>query len=186
MRGSGKFCSSFWSPTKFISVTLFFRDGQCMENGNISDSIPVSSSPKQGCVLAPTLVSFFFLAVLAEAFCWHWERSIYLVLYQWKVSPSAVLLIRDLLFFKWLNAGNFFSWRHLLKQWPFCWAASQVGFMTEQQDVHVHPVPASLQSGRGLLVSKNAVTEAADEISHCTALHSGCGHTSVEQHCETK
>lgn len=98
MRGSGKCCSSFWSPTKFISVTLFFRDGQCMENGNISDSIPVSSSPKQGCVLAPTLVSFFFLAVLAEAFCWHWERNIYLVLYQWKVSPSAVLLIRGLLF----------------------------------------------------------------------------------------
>ena len=58
--------------------------------------------------------------------------------------------------------------------------------MTEQQDVHVHPVPASLQSGRALLVSKNAVTEAADEISHCMALHFGCGHTSVEQHCETK
>lgn len=69
-----------------------------MENGNVSDSIPVSSSPKQGCVLAPTLVSFFFLAVLVEAFCWHWERNIYLVLYQWKVSPSAALLIRDLLF----------------------------------------------------------------------------------------
>lgn len=98
MRGSGNFFSSFWSPTKFISVTLFFRDGQCMENGNISDSIPVSSSPKQGCVLAPTLVSFFFLAVLMEAFCWHGERDIYLVLYQWKISSSAVLLIRDHLF----------------------------------------------------------------------------------------
>lgn len=73
-----------------------------MENGNISDSIPVSSSPKQGCVLAPTLVSFFFLAVLTEAFCWHGERNIYLVLYQWKVSPSAVLLIRDHLFSNYL------------------------------------------------------------------------------------
>lgn len=58
--------------------------------------------------------------------------------------------------------------------------------MTEQQYVHVHPVPAPLPSRRTLLVSKNVVTEAADEISHCMAWHFGCGHTSVEQHCETK
>lgn len=149
MRGSGKFCSSFCSLTKFISVTLFFRDGQCMENGNISDSVPVSSSPKQGCVLAPTLFSFFFLAVLAEAFCWHWKRSIYLVLYQWKVSPSAVPLIRDLLFFKWLYAGNLFSWSHLFKQWPFFWVVKAVSWL----DNRTHTT-AFLWSRRSLLVSK--------------------------------
>lgn len=36
-------------------------------------------------------------------------------------------------FFKWLSAGNLFQLRHWLKQRPFCWAASRVGFMTENR-----------------------------------------------------
>lgn len=184
MRGSGKFCSSFCSLTKFISVTLFFRDGQCMENGNISDSVPVSSSPKQGCVLAPTLFSFFFLAVLAEAFCWHWERSIYLVLYQWKVSPSAAPLIRDLLFSNdfmlvtssvegvCLSSEHFAEW----SKWSPDW--------TTECTLLLFCGPGDLCSLVRKLTWKALP---ADEISHCTASHVGCGHISVEQQaCENK
>lgn len=55
--------------------------------------------------------------------------------------------------------------------------------MTEQQDVHVHPVLTPLQPGRALLVTKSALTAAAGNISHGMALLFGCGHTSVEQRC---
>lgn len=58
--------------------------------------------------------------------------------------------------------------------------------MIEQQGVHVGHILASLQSRRAFLDNENVVTEAAAEISHCMALHFGCGYTSVEQHCENK
>ena len=39
-----------------------------MDNGELSDAFPVSNGVKQGCVLAPTLFSTVFSAMLTDAF----------------------------------------------------------------------------------------------------------------------
>ena len=39
-----------------------------LDNGELSDAFPVSNGVKQGCVLAPTLFSMVFSAMLTDAF----------------------------------------------------------------------------------------------------------------------
>lgn len=38
--------------------------GQVKHNGSLSDSFPIANDVKQGCVLAPSLLSIFFLITL--------------------------------------------------------------------------------------------------------------------------
>ena len=39
-----------------------------LDDGDSSEALPVTDSVKQGCVLAPTLFSMMFTAILTEAF----------------------------------------------------------------------------------------------------------------------
>ena len=43
------------------------QQGQVKHNGSLLDSFPISNGVKQGCVLAPTLFSIFFITTLCEA-----------------------------------------------------------------------------------------------------------------------
>lgn len=57
-------------PAKFVQLIRSFHDGmlaRVIENGEVSDSFPVSNGVKQGCVLAPTLFSLLFAQMLAAA-----------------------------------------------------------------------------------------------------------------------
>ena len=50
-------------PSKFISTVWSLHDGmmaRVIDNGDVSDSFPVASGVKQGCVLAPTLFRLLF------------------------------------------------------------------------------------------------------------------------------
>ena len=58
-------------PRKFISLVRQFHDGmvaRVQDNGETSDPFPVSNGVKQGCVLAPTLFSLMFSAMLTDAY----------------------------------------------------------------------------------------------------------------------
>ena len=69
--GLWKSMAKFGFPTKFIAMVRQFHD--CMlarvpNGGEFSDPFPVTNGVKQGCVLAPTLFSMMFSAMLTAAF----------------------------------------------------------------------------------------------------------------------
>jgi hypothetical protein len=69
--GLWKIMAKYGCPPKFTSMVKQFHEGmqaRVSDNGNFSKPFPVSNGVKQGCVLAPTLFSIMFSAMLTDAF----------------------------------------------------------------------------------------------------------------------
>ena len=69
--GLWKIIAKFGCPTKFVAMVRQFHDGmlaRIQNDGEFSDPFPVTNGVKQGCVLAPTLFSMMFSAMLTAAF----------------------------------------------------------------------------------------------------------------------
>ena len=69
--GLWKIMAKYGCPRKFIPMVQQFHAGmkaQIQDNGETSESFPVSNGVKQGCVFAPTLFSLMFSAMLTDAF----------------------------------------------------------------------------------------------------------------------
>ena len=69
--GLWKIMSKFGCPDRFIQMVRQFHDGMqahVLDDGESSAPFPVSNGVKQGCVLAPTLFSMMFSAMLTDAF----------------------------------------------------------------------------------------------------------------------
>ena len=69
--GLWKIMAKFGCPTKFIAMVRQFHYGmlaRVQNDGEFSDLFPVTNGVKQGCVLAKTLFSMLFSAMLTAAF----------------------------------------------------------------------------------------------------------------------
>ena len=69
--GLWKIMQKFGCPTRFIGIVRQFHDGmmaRVLDDGECSEAFPVTNGVKQGCVLAPTLFSMMFSAMLMDAF----------------------------------------------------------------------------------------------------------------------
>ena len=69
--GLWKILSKFGCPPKFVNMIRQFHDGmqaRVKSHGKMSEPFPVTNGVKQGCVLAPTLFSIMFSAMMREAF----------------------------------------------------------------------------------------------------------------------
>ena len=69
--GLWKIMAKYGCPRKFIALVQQLHEGmqaKVQDSGDASDSFPVTNGVKQGCVLAPTLFSLMFSAMLTEAF----------------------------------------------------------------------------------------------------------------------
>ena len=69
--GLWKIMAKFGCPTKFIAMVRQFHDGmlaRIQNDGEFSDPFPVTNGAKKGCVLALTLFSIMFSAMLTAAF----------------------------------------------------------------------------------------------------------------------
>ena len=69
--GLWKIMAKFGCSTKFIAMVRQFHDGMLawvQNDGEFSYPFPVTNSVKQGCVLAPTVFSMMFSAMLTAAF----------------------------------------------------------------------------------------------------------------------
>ena len=64
--GLWKIMAKFDCPAKFIAKVQQFHDVQ--NDGEFSDPFPVTNGVKQGCILASTLFSMMFSAMLTDAF----------------------------------------------------------------------------------------------------------------------
>ena len=63
--------AKFGCPAKFIAMVWQFHDGmlaRVQNDGEFSDPFPVRNGVKRGCVLASTLFSVMFSAMLTDAF----------------------------------------------------------------------------------------------------------------------
>ena len=68
--GLWKIMGEYGCPVKFIHMVRQFHDGMkahVLDNGDTSAPFPVTNGVKQGCVLAPTLFSMVFSAMLADS-----------------------------------------------------------------------------------------------------------------------
>ena len=69
--GLWKIMTKFGCPAKFIAMVRQFHDGMLargQNDGEFSDLFPVTNGVNQGCVLASTLSSMIFSAMLTDAF----------------------------------------------------------------------------------------------------------------------
>ena len=69
--GLWKIMSKFGCPERFINIVKQLHEGmmaRVQDNGETSEAFPVTNGVKQGCVLAPTLFSIMFSAMLNDAF----------------------------------------------------------------------------------------------------------------------
>ena len=63
--------AKFGCPVRFIAVVRQFLDGmpaRVQNDGEYSEPFPVTNGFHQGCVLAPTLFSMLFSAMLTDVF----------------------------------------------------------------------------------------------------------------------
>lgn len=61
-----------WPSRQIHGMVGQFHDGmlaRVLDNGESTDAFPVTNGVQQGCVLAPTLFSMMFSAILSDAFC---------------------------------------------------------------------------------------------------------------------
>ena len=69
--GLWKIMAKFGCPEKFIVIVRQFHDdmnARVQDDGEYSEPFAVTNGVKQGCVLAPTLFSMVFSAMLSDAF----------------------------------------------------------------------------------------------------------------------
>ena len=69
--GLWKIMAKFGCPARFIAMVRQFHDGmlaRVQNDGEFSDPIPVTNGVKQGCILALTLFTMVFSAMLIDAF----------------------------------------------------------------------------------------------------------------------
>ncbi|KAJ1204189.1 hypothetical protein NDU88_007970 [Pleurodeles waltl] len=77
--GLWRIMEKFGCPRKFISMVHQFHNGtldRVLDDGDSSNAFPVTNGVKQDCVLAPTLFSMMFSAMLSDAFLDDEETSI--------------------------------------------------------------------------------------------------------------
>ncbi|BHF66470.1 hypothetical protein SprV_0200948700 [Sparganum proliferum] len=70
--GLWKIMQKFGCPERFIEMVRQLHDGmmaRVTDNGAVSEAFAVTNGVKQGCVLAPTLSSLMFTAMLMDAYC---------------------------------------------------------------------------------------------------------------------
>ena len=108
--GLWKIMRKFGCPPKFITIVRQFHDGmmaKVTENGDESIAFPVTNGVKQGFVLAPTLFSMVFSAMLTDAFCgcmegipirYRTDRGLFNQQRMHAISRVSETVIRDLLF----------------------------------------------------------------------------------------
>jgi hypothetical protein len=69
--GLWKIMTKFGCPPTFIEIVRQFHDGmlaRVQDSGDSYNEFPVTHGVKQGCVMAPTLFSLMFSAMLTDAF----------------------------------------------------------------------------------------------------------------------
>ena len=69
--GLWKIMAKFGCPPRFIAMVRQFHDGmqaRVQNDGEYSEQFPVTNGVEQGCVMAPTLFSMVFSAMLTNAF----------------------------------------------------------------------------------------------------------------------
>ena len=155
--GLWKIMSKFGCPERFVKIVRQFHDGmmaRVLDDGNASDPFPVTNGVKQGCVLAPTLFSLLFSAMLMDSFRdtssgipirYRCDGKLFNPRRLQAVSKVKDTVIRDIVFADdcALNANN--EQEMQLKMDEFSTACDNFGFTisTKKTEVMYQPAPGN-------------------------------------------
>lgn len=153
--GLWKIMSKFGCPDRFILMVRQFHDGMqahVIDNGVPSSPFSVSNGVKQGCVLAPTLFSMMFSAMLIDAFHtdapgldirYRTDGKLYNLRRLQAKTKVQVDRLRDFLFADdcALNAGNEADMQHSVNLFSTACDNFGLTISTKKTEVMYQPAP---------------------------------------------
>ena len=156
--GLWKIMEKFGCPRKFIAVVRQFHDGmtaRVLDDGEPSDDFPVSNGVKQGCVLAPTLFSMMFAAMLSDAFSdsehgidirYRTDGKLFNLRRLQAITKVKETVIRDFLFADdcALNAGNEQEMQALMDNFSSACTNFGLTISIKKTEVMFQPAPGNL------------------------------------------
>ena len=153
--GLWRIMGKFGCPEGFIAMVRQFHQGMTahvLDDGDPSDPFPVSNGVKQGCVLAPTLFSMVFSAMLTDAFrdsCsgvnikYRCDGRLFNIRRMQAVTKVKETVIRDLLFADdcALNASREQDMQHLVDRFAAACDNFGLTISTTKTEVMHQPAP---------------------------------------------
>ena len=140
---------------KFIAIVRQFHNGmltRVQDNGETSEPFPVYNGVKQGCVLAPTLISLMFSAMLTDAFKetdigtgirYGTDGSIFNLRRLQAKTKVSTDTINDFIFADdcALNAASEVAMQHSVDEFSDAWNNFGMTISTKNTEVMYQPVP---------------------------------------------
>ena len=161
----------FGCPRKFIAIIRQFHDGmtaRVLDDGESSEPFPVSNGVKQGCVLAPTLFSMVFSAMLSDAFreCasginirYRSDGKLFNLRKLQAVTKIKGTIVKDLLFADdcTLNAGDEQEMQQYMDKLSSACGNFSLTISTKKTEVMYQPAPGNQYLDPQILVNAQAV-----------------------------
>ena len=153
--GLWRIMGKFGCPDRFIAIVRQFHEGmtaRVLDDGDPSEPFPVTNGVKQGCVLAPTLFSMVFSAMLQDAFKdshsginikYRCDGKLLNIRRMQAVTKVKETIIRDLLFADdcALNAPNETEMQHQINRFSTGCDNFGLTISTKKTEVMYQPAP---------------------------------------------
>ena len=171
--------SKFGCPPKFITLVHSLHDGmlaRVLNDGQSSDAFPVTNGDKQGCVLAPTLFSILFTAMLSDAFsdnetsikpCFHSDGNNFNLRRPQAQTKVKITPVCDLLFTDdcALNVSSEAGLQWSMNKLSCVCDAFGLTISTQKTQVMCQPPPHTMQPNPRIIVKGNAL-EIVDKFTY--------------------
>ncbi len=177
--GLWKIMAKFGCPAKFIAIVRQFHDGmmaRVMDGGEASPDFAVTNGVKQGCVLAPTLFSMMFSAMLSDAFNdddpgiqirYRTDGKLFNQSRLNAVTKVKSTIIRDLLFADdcALNASTESEMQHNMDKFSAACDNFGLTISTKKTEVLHQPAPGKLYTKPTIKI-KDQILQAVDKFTY--------------------
>ena len=178
-QGLWKIMAKFGCPSKFITIVRQFHDGMMacvLDGGEASPDFAVTNGVKQGCVLAPTLFSMMFSAMLTEAFNdddpgiqirYRTDGKLFNLRRLDAVTKVTTTIIRDLLFADdcALNASSEPDMQESMDKFSAACDNFGLTISTKKTEVLHQPTPGKLYT-QPVIKIKDQILQAVDKFTY--------------------
>lgn len=192
-QGLWKIMAKFGCPENFVCMVQQFHDGmmaRVLDDGEASTDFPVSNGVKQGCVLAPTLFSMMFSAMLNDAFSsndpgvdirYRTDGKLYNPRRLKAVTKVKNTIIRDLLFADdcALNATSENQMQSSMDKFSVACDNFGLTISTKKTEVMFQPAPGKVYSEPKIQV-KGVQLQAVEKFTYLGSTLSRCIHIDDE------
>jgi len=178
-QGLWRIMSKFGCPDRFITMVRQFHEGmmaRVFDDGEYSAAFPVTNGVKQGCVLAPTLFSMMFTAMLSDAFqdsedgfCirYRMDGSLFNLRRLQAITKVKETILRDFLFADdcALNAGSETEMQVSMDKFSAACDNFGLTISTKKTEVMYQPSPSTPYQEPAIMV-KGQKLQAVDQFTY--------------------